>query len=204
MGRRLPVAFGFACLVTFGLFWTMQMLVSVTGELREGMSSRSIEFVRLKRDNTPETKKREPPKREKPDQPPPPPDISMSKASLDPGAGVGAIMSALDIGDALAGGIAAAGGSDRDVVPLVRIDPDYPMRARQRKVEGWVMVEFTISKTGSIKNAVVTSSHPGTIFDRAALQAVRKWKYNPKIEHGKAVERSGVKVRLDFDMEDGA
>lgn len=204
MGRRFPIAFAFACLVTFGLFWGMQALVSVTGELRKGRGSPTIEFVRLKRDITPDTKKREPPKREKPEQPPPPPDISMSKASLDPGEGVAAIMPDVNPGDALAGGIAAGGGSDRDVVPLVRIEPDYPMRARQRRVEGWVVVEFTISKTGSVKNPVVSASHPSSIFDRAALQAVRKWKYNPKIEHGKAVERAGVKVTLEFKMEDGA
>ena len=39
------------------------------------------------------------------------------------------------------------------------------------------------------------------VFDRAAVQAVRKWKYNPKIVDGKAVERSGMKIRLDFEME---
>lgn len=200
MQGRFPAAFAVAMLVTFGLFWAMQALVSVTGELREGSGSPRIEFVRLKRDSRAQTKKREPPKREKPDQPPPPPDISMSKASLNPG-DAAAFIPTVDPGDALAGGIAAGGGSDRDVVPLVRIDPDYPMRARQRQIEGWVVLEFTISKTGAVKNPVVLSAHPKGVFDSAALTAVRKWKYNPKIENGVAVERGGVKVRLDFDME---
>jgi protein TonB len=86
-------------------------------------------------------------------------------------------------------------------VPLVRIEPEYPMRARQRGIEGWVVIEFTISEAGTVKDAVVVSAHPGTIFNRAALQAVRKWKYNPKIQDGAAVERPGQKVTLEFTME---
>ena len=162
----------------------------------------TVEFVRLRKDRPPEAKKREPPKREKPEQPPPPPDISMSKASLDPGQGIGDIAPMIDPSDALAGGIGAGGGADRDAVPLVRIDPDYPMRARQRGIEGWVVLEFTISKAGTVKDPVVIASHPGTIFNRSAVQAVRRWKYNPKIQEGAAVERPGVKVRLDYYMED--
>ncbi len=202
MTLRFPVAAGLGILVSFALFWVMQALVGVSGELKEGLASPRLEFVRLKRDRTPETKKREPPKREKPEHPPPPPDISLSKASLEPGAGITAIVPVVDPADALLGGIMGGGGADRDVVPLVRINPDYPMRARQRHIEGWVVVEFTISKAGTVKDPVVIASHPGTIFDRSAVQAVRRWKYNPKIEGGAAVERAGVKVRLDFEMED--
>jgi len=177
----------------------MQALIGVGGELEEGATSPRIEFVRLKRDSSPIEKKREPPKREKPDQPPPPPDISMSKASLDPGAVV-AIAPEVDAGGAL-GGIGMGGGADRDAVPLVRINPEYPMRARQRGVEGWVTIQFTISKAGTVINPVVVASQPRKVFNRSALQAIRKWKYNPKIKDGVAVVRPGQKVTLEFSME---
>lgn len=202
MTLRFPVAAGLGILVSFALFWVMQALVGVSGELKEGRPSLRLEFVRLKRDRAPEVKKREPPKREKPEHPPPPPDISLSKASLEPEAGIVAIVPNLDPTNVLLGGIIGGGGADRDVVPLVRIDPDYPMRARQRHIEGWVVIGFAITKAGTVKDPVVLASHPGTIFNRSALQAVRKWKYNPKIEGGAAVERAGMKVRLDFVMED--
>ena len=202
MTLRFPVAAGLGILVSFALFWVMQALVGVSGELKEGGPSFRLEFVRLKRDRAPEVKKREPPKREKPEHPPPPPDISLSKASLEPEAGIVAIVPNLDPTNVLLGGIIGGGGADRDVVPLVRIDPDYPMRARQRHIEGWVVIGFAITKAGTVKDPVVLASHPGTIFNRSALQAVRKWKYNPKIEGGAAVERAGMKVRLDFVMED--
>jgi protein TonB len=201
MGRRLPFSAAIACLVTFGLFWTMQALIGVSGELKEPRPPPSIEFVRLRRDTTPEAKKREPPKREKPQQAPPPPDISMSKASFEPGDGVADFAPDIDPSAALSGGIGGGGGADRDIVPLVRISPEYPMRARQREIEGWATVGFTISKAGTVKDAFVVASHPGQVFDDAAVNAVRKWKYNPKIEQGKAVERPGVKVTLDFSMQ---
>jgi len=201
MALRLPIAIFLAGGVTLFLFWAMQALVGVEGELKDARPSPKIEFVRLKRDTSPEEKKREPPKREKPDTPPPPPDISTSKASLNPGEGVGAIAPSVDPGEALGGGVGTAAGADRDVVPLVRIEPDYPIRARQRGVEGWVVVGFTISKAGSIKNARVVAANPPDVFNKAAVQAVRKWKYNPKIKEGVPVERPGIQVRLDFEME---
>ena len=51
MTRRIPLALILACLVTFGLFWTMQALIGVSGELQEGTSRPSIDFVRLRKDS---------------------------------------------------------------------------------------------------------------------------------------------------------
>lgn len=195
-------AFMIACIVTVGLFWIMQALVGVEGELKESSGRRSIEFVRLRRDTTPAEKKREPPKREKPEEAPPPPDISMSKASLDPGEGVGTIAPDIDAGEVLAGGIGTAGGADRDVVPMVRIQPEYPMGPRQRGIEGWVEVGFTITEIGTTKDVVALSSHPGRVFDRVATAAVRKWKFNPRVKDGKPVESAGHRTVIDFSLGD--
>jgi protein TonB len=94
----------------------------------------------------------------------------------------------------------SAGGSDRDVVPLVRVEPQYPMSAKQRGVEGWVELEFTITAAGTVANIVVTASNPGTVFNRSAVNAVSKWKYNPKIVNGTAVDRPGVRQRIRFEL----
>jgi protein TonB len=91
--------------------------------------------------------------------------------------------------------------SDTDIVPIVRVQPQYPLRAAERGTEGWVEVEFTISAAGTVKDPVVLNYHPSTIFNRAAVKAIRKWKYNPKIEDGQPVERPGVKVRLSFQLD---
>jgi protein TonB len=199
MLTRLPPSIAIAIVVTFGLFWSMQALVSVTGELKEGSSTGAIEFVRLKRDNTPQEKKREPPKRAKPKQQPPPPEMNMAK-NINPSDAVGDIAPMVDTTAEL--GKAAdlsAGSGDRDLVPLVRVDPQYPPRAKQRGISGWVEVEFTIGPAGTVEDLKVLRSNPRGIFERSVLRAVRRWRYNPKVVDGKAVARTGVQTRLRFD-----
>jgi protein TonB len=200
MDRRFPVAAALAGLVTFGLFWIMQALIGVAGELREGKPPTKVEFVRLRRDTTPETKEREKPQREVPEQQPPPPEMNLAE-SLRPSEAVGEIIpmvdTAAELGKATRLG---AGGSDRDIVPLVRVDPDYPERARQQGIEGWVDVEFTISPVGTVQDPRVLEARPAFVFDRAALNAIRRWRYNPKLENGQPVARPGVQVRLRFEL----
>ena len=98
MANRLPAAIALACLITFGLFWAMQALIGVTGELKEGGAPPTIDFVRLRKDNAPELKKREPPKREKPEQPPPPPEMSMAKSQMNADNSLGSLGSLGDLG----------------------------------------------------------------------------------------------------------
>jgi protein TonB len=188
-----------AATVTFALFWVMQALIGVAGELLEDKPSPIVDFVRLKRDTEPETKKREIPDRKQPEQPPPPPQINFSE-NLNPDDAVGVIVPDVDVGLELASADLGTGGSDRDVVPLVRVEPQYPMSAKQRGVEGWVELKFTITAAGTVANIVVTASNPGTIFNKAAVQAVSKWRYNPKIENGTAVDRPGVRQRIKFEL----
>ena len=198
---RLPLAVALAALTTFGLFWVMQALIGVAGELQEGRPPPSVEFVRLRRDRAPETKQREPPKREKPQQPPPPPQMNLAK-NFDPGEAVGEIVPMVDTAVELEQATAlGAGGGDRDVVPLVRVDPEYPPRAKQRGIEGYVDLEFTIGPAGTVQEARVIGARPPAVFDRAALRAVRRWRYNPKVVNGKAVVQPGIRVRLRFEME---
>ena len=100
------------------------------------------------------------------------------------------------------GKMSISGGSDRDVIPLVRINPDYPQRALSRGIEGWVLVEFTITPSGTVADPKVIDADPKGIFEEPALKAIARWKYNPKVEEGVAVERRGIRVVLRFDLED--
>jgi protein TonB len=199
MGSRFLRVSVLAAAITFGLFWVMQALIGTEGELKEGGATPSVDFVRLKRDSTPEAKKRELPRKKPPEQPPPPMEMNYAK-NLAPDDGVGDIVPMMDTGLELAEATnLGAGGSDRDVVPLVRVEPQYPMQAAQRGIEGWVELEFTINKAGGVKNVRVTRAKPRRVFDKAAITAVRKWKYNPRVENGVAVERA-QQVRLAFRL----
>ena len=187
--------------ITFGLFWVMQALIGAEGKLDEGGKVRVVDFVRLKREEATEEKKRELPKKKEQEEPPPPPDLNLSQNTnpdSDLGDSLAIAASDIDLGGAPSLG---TGSGDTDIVPLVRVEPIYPQRAQQRGIEGWVEMEFTITPAGTVASPRVIGNHPSSIFDRAALKAIRKWKYNPKIEDGKAVPRPGVKVRLAFKLD---
>ena len=200
MPRHLTAAF-LSILVTFGLFYLMQALILGKDMKLGEVSGTMIDFVRLKKDSELDLKKRKMPDKKEPEEPPPPPDLSMARASK-PGQEMGDMAFAIDVDVEMSGTGFEIAASDTDVVPIVRVTPQYPLRASERGIEGWVEVEFTISKLGTVKDPRVINSHPSSIFDRAALKAIRKWKYNPKIEDGEPVERPGIKVRLKFDLSD--
>ncbi|MAJ61304.1 MAG: hypothetical protein CBC48_15975 [bacterium TMED88] len=199
------LVFGVMGIVTsFVLFWIMQSLISVPAKLDEAGKRLSIEFVRLRKDTAPEQKEREKPKRQKPEQQPPPPEMNVAQ-NMNPSDAVGEMVPMMDTGVELAEATSlAAGGSDREEVPLVQVDPEYPERARQQRIEGWVEVEFTISPVGTVVDARVSRSKPAMIFDRAALQAVRRWKYNPVIRDGVAIARPGKRTVFDFRLPKGS
>jgi protein TonB len=92
-----------------------------------------------------------------------------------------------------------AGLADRAPLPLVRVEPQYPPQAQRRKLEGWVQVRFTISTAGSVKDAAVIKSSDA-VFERNALQAVNKWKYQPQMSAGKPTEAPGQQVVVRFKM----
>jgi protein TonB len=78
---------------------------------------------------------------------------------------------------------------DTNVVPTIKIPPVYPPRALRMGIEGVVTVEFTITTDGSVKDPEIVKATPPRIFDRAVLQAIHKWKFNPEIIDGKAIEK---------------
>ncbi len=203
MSLRHLIAAGLALVVTFGLFWVMQALISMEGSgLGDKGPRYHIDFVRLKRDETLHEKERKMPDKKPPEEQPPPPPMNLSQ-NLNPDQNIAGIDIGVDIGLDLGGGAGfVASQSDSDIVPVVRVNPQYPIRAEERGIEGWVELEFTISAAGTVKDAKVTNAKPKGVFDRSALRAIKKWKYNPKVEDGVAVDRPGVTVRLDFDLED--
>jgi protein TonB len=93
-------------------------------------------------------------------------------------------------------------GADRSEVPIVRVEPQYPTRAASKQIEGWVRLQFTITENGTVRDAVVVDAEPHGYFEETSLQALARWKYQPKVFEGRAVERRGVQVLLRFDLEE--
>ena len=92
-------------------------------------------------------------------------------------------------------------GQNQEIMPLHRIEPRYPPRALKRNIEGYVVLTFTIDKSGIPKDIEVTESHPNRIFDREARRALKRWKYQPQMVNGIAQEIAGQKVKLEFRIQ---
>jgi len=199
---RFFIAFLMAGVVTFALFYLMQCMIGGEGDLDESGTIKVVDFVRVKRTEEVKKKEREPPKKEKFDDEPPPPDFALDSTTDMTSGGIG-IGSGVDTSLKLdTGGSFSMASADGDAVPMVRVPPQYPERAMQRGIEGRVLVEFTITRSGSVKDAKVIAYEPSRIFNKAALKAVSQWKYNPKIENGNAVEQTGIRTSVVFSLSD--
>ncbi len=86
-----------------------------------------------------------------------------------------------------------------ELVAVVRPPPWYPPEARSRRIEGRVVVEFTVTERGEVKDPVIVESSPPGVFDRAVLETVRRWRFHPKAQGGKPI---AVRARqpLEFKL----
>ncbi len=91
-------------------------------------------------------------------------------------------------------------GIESDVMPMVRVNPDYPPRALDSGTEGWVQLQFTVTAIGTVTDAIVVKSS-SKIFEAAALKAIARWRYNPKVVDGEGVERVGLQTLIRFELE---
>jgi len=88
--------------------------------------------------------------------------------------------------------------SDRDVQPLVRIAPIMPPRAEK---SGHCKVRFNVSAEGAPYDVTATYCTQ-SLFERATIKSVAKWKYNPKIVNGRPVAMIGVENKVSYRLTD--
>jgi len=92
------------------------------------------------------------------------------------------------------------GAVDGPLVAIVRVQPEYPARARASGLEGYVVVQFDVMANGQVENAVVIeSSH--TVFEKTALKAARRFKFRPRVVGGVTLVSSGIQNIFRFEME---
>jgi protein TonB len=84
------------------------------------------------------------------------------------------------------GGAGAALGGSLKLVKTIQ--PEYPQNALARGVSGSVLLSFTVDTSGETRDVQVLQSTPAGVFDRAAVSAVRRWRYAPVVVNGAAVE----------------
>lgn len=203
--------------ITLLLSATMIGLIKISGTPIAPEAFESVDFIRVERDRQLHL---EQPRPEPPPQPVAPPrdvrldlaspvparqrqpasgplTLGLSPGGIQPGSGGTGIGPASLFGDGFGGGVTGGG----DYLPIAQVAPQYPRDALQQGIEGWVLVEFTIGTEGQVKNPRIVRSEPPQIFDKSALDAVRRFRFRPRTVAGSPVEVHAVQNRIRFRLE---
>ena len=198
MIARYGSAIGIGAAVTFGLLFLMQLLIaSGRGEIGAGQRFEIEDFVRVEREQRVERQEERPEKPPEPEQQPEmqnPDHNTNFDNSIAVSVGTPTMNTNIDIGGF------GLGVSDGEYLPIVIVAPQYPARAASRGLEGYVIVELTVTPTGSTKDIFVVES-TSSLFERAAMDAAAKFKYKPRVIDGEPVEVPGVRYKVTFVLE---
>lgn len=198
MIARYGAAIGIGAAVTFGLLFLMQMLIASGSGIDPNAVRYEIkDFVRVEREQHVEMEQDKP---EKPPEPEVQPDMVNPDHNNNFDNSIGVSIAQPNIGTNVNIGGLGFGVSDGEYLPIVKVAPVYPSRAASRGLEGYVIVEFTVTETGATTNITVVES-TSSLFERAAVDAAAKFKYKPRVIDGNPVQVAGVRNRITFVLE---
>jgi TonB family protein len=80
------------------------------------------------------------------------------------------------------------------------IAPKFPALASQHNISGWVDLQFLIGTDGTVSDAAIVGAQPAGVFEQAALDAVRHWRYQPVQRDGHTVSQH-ARVRVRFAVQ---
>ena len=205
--NKYAAGIGLSVIITTGLFFVMVVLISLGDSgMKEDTSVKLADIVMPERQI--DTFMTEVEKPEKPEEQPE--DIAQPELDLQP-------LTGIDVSIAKPKANFKAGGSffrDGEYMPLFKVQPIYPRRAQERGTEGFSIVSFTITESGTVEDAQAIEGYcgdpegpeeemrPCTLFNSASARAALKLKYKPKIVDGRATPVEGVLHRFTFIMAD--
>ncbi len=198
---RMAVGLLLAVAITLSLFWLMQYLIETADRtLNEDGAGSMVDFVRVKKEEEVKRVDRKPEKPPPPEAPPPQPPSPQLDA-LNPNAekiAISAVPVETDI--ELSGGF-NLGVGEGDYLPIVKVAPIYPNRALSRGVEGYCVVQYTVTRQGTTKDPfVVEGQCTSSLFESASVNAALKFKYKPRVIDGNAVEVPGVQNKFTYEI----
>ncbi len=84
--------------------------------------------------------------------------------------------------------IYSQGDLDSPLMPIIRLRPMYPMRARMLGIEGWVKVKFLVNKNGQTSDIQIIQAKPKGFFEKATIDAISRWRFKPPTVNGEPVK----------------
>ena len=87
---------------------------------------------------------------------------------------------------------------DEPPLPVHRVAPKYPEKARKKGITGNVTISLLVSNTGAVKDTRIVNSQPAGVFEESAINAVRQWRFQPAIYKG-----APVAIRVTLPMSFG-
>ena len=194
---RSAVGAALAIPVAIALFFVMHSLVNRDYQ-QEDVKQRKIADIVVP-DKVIETNLKEvlPEKVEDPEEPPPElepiefdTEIDMSAANMAPTSqfSISVSSSGMSTGDG-------------EYLPIVKVAPIYPRRAQTRGITGYCIIEYIVTRSGSIRDPKAVDCQPQGVFERASLKAAEKFKYKPRVVDGEAIEVAGVQNKFTYELE---
>ena len=198
---RLMMVIFPAAIVTFSLQMVMVTLIQFADRKLD-----TAPLVKLPDIAMPETEMKlqrlvEKPQKPELDDTPPPEVPQQAFDQVEGGVQVGALgnpgnlLASLDL--SMGSGLSA---SDGEYLPIVKVAPQYPRRAMQRGLEGEVVLEYTVTRNGGVRDPVVLFSSD-SMFDQAAIDSALRYKYKPRVIDGQPIEVPGVRTRIRFQLD---
>jgi protein TonB len=203
MIARISIASLSGLATAAAMLWLMQWLVTSPSKKLVAIESTAIiDFVRLKQEETLQVKERLPP-------PPLPQEIKpLPRPVVDLNPDIKPLAPQLDMALDLNLPMNLAEGPylgpvatqlDRDFMPLSRQPPQYPYKAARRGIEGWVRVSFRVTEAGTVEDVQVLDSDPAGVFEQAAIKAVYRWRFKPRLVNGQPVAGTAEQV-VEFEL----
>lgn len=92
-------------------------------------------------------------------------------------------------------------GPGKDPQPVYRTETQYPVEQYRQKVEGDVEIAYSLDSAGAVTDAYVSRSTPPRVFDQAALNSFKQWRFTPMLDSsGQPRAASGFRFTLAFRL----
>ena len=218
MNNRVIIPVGFALLFNILLFSALPLLVQ-RGFNKSGLETIiPVNIIQLKRPSSPppEKKKEELQEKKKLEEVIPKVRLKLQKRVIPQRPEIETPQLTFEINPRLTVGMAVTpppkgpavfspkesylqGEVDQMPIPVFKMEPVYPYRARRLRVFGEVKVKFLVDERGHVGRVKILSSRPAGVFDKSVLKALPSWKFSPGKVRGNAVS-TWVVTTIEFKM----